>query len=167
MPLMISASSASSAFRRLGVFFVVGWLGFALQIGALAFLMSVAGWAWLPATVVAVELAVIHNFLWHERVTWKDRHTEPQDVRAATFTPFSRFVRFNLATGMTSIAGNVVLMAIYVGLLGLPPVVSNVLAVVTMSVLNFVVAGGWGLAGVFGCWCVGRVMGASGGVRVE
>jgi putative flippase GtrA len=119
---------------RLGIFLVVGWLGFALQISVLAILISCARWPWLPATVVAVELAVIHNFLWHERVTWRDRNSE---------SGLARFVRFNVATGLTSIGGNLLLMAIYVGLLGIPPVAANLLAVMTMSVVNFVVADRW------------------------
>jgi len=150
MSLTSSASSASFAFqaRRLSVFLAVGWLGFILQIGALALLVSVAGWRWLPATVVAVELAVIHNFFWHEHVTWRDRQAPPGFARLAAF---SRFVRFNVATGITSIAGNLILMAIYVGVLDLPPVRANVIAVATMSVLNFVVADRWVFATMFAC----------------
>src|SRR5262249_3746421 len=120
--------------RRLGVFLAVGWLGFALQIGILAVLVSAAGWPWLPATAVAVELAIVHNCLGHERGTWRERKGQPE---AAASERFARFVRFNLATGVTSIAGNVLLMAIYIGVTGLPPVLANVAAVATMSVLNF------------------------------
>jgi putative flippase GtrA len=118
---------------RFTVFLVVGWFGFALQLSVLAFLTSVAHWPWLPATIVAVELAVVHNFLWHERVTWRDRHNGG----------FKRFARFNVATGITSIAGNVMLMAAFIGLLGLRPVAANVLAVATMSVVNFFVSDRW------------------------
>jgi putative flippase GtrA len=120
--------------QRFSVFIAVGWLGFALQLTALALLTSLAHWPWLPATIVAVELAVVHNFIWHERVTWCGR---------TAFSCFERFTRFNVATGMTSIAGNVVLMAICIGVLGLPPIVANAIAVGTMSVVNFVVADRW------------------------
>jgi len=116
------------------VFIVVGWLGFALQLTALALLMSVAHWPWLPATIAGVALAVVHNFIWHERVTWRGR---------TAFSWFARFARFNVATGIMSIAGNVVLMAIYIGILGLPPIVANAMAVGTMSVVNFFVADRW------------------------
>jgi putative flippase GtrA len=153
-------SAASSAFRRLGVFIAVGWLGFALQIGVLALLVSVLQWPWLPATVVAVELAVIHNFLWHEGVTWRDRNMQPESARLGRLAAWSRFVRFNIATGITSIVGNVILMAIYVGALGLPPVVANVIAVLTMSVFNFVVADRWVFAALFVGACSATVMAA-------
>jgi putative flippase GtrA len=119
--------------NRLGTFLIVGWIGFALQLTALALMTSLAHWPWLPATIVAVELAVVHNFIWHERVTWADRK----------FSRLARFVRFNVATGITSIGGNVALMAVYAGVLGLPPVIANAIAVATMSLVNFFVADRW------------------------
>ncbi len=128
---------------RFGTFVAVGWLGFAIQLTALAALISIAHWPWLPATIVAVELAVVHNFLWHERVTWRDRRVPG----------FKRFARFNVATGITSIVGNVALMAMFVGGMGLPPVAANVLAVGTMSVVNFFVADRWVFAAALICVC--------------
>jgi putative flippase GtrA len=139
---------------RFGTFLAVGWLGFALQLAVLAVLTSVADWPWLPATIVAVELAVVHNFLWHERVTWRDRHD----------AGLKRFARFNLATGITSIAGNVALMAVFVGLVGVPPVAANVLAVVTMSVVNFFVSDRWVFAVALVCV---SATGASAAPRTE
>ena len=130
---MSLVSFVLSRAQRLGVFMVVGWLGFALQIAVLALLMSLAHWSWLPATAAAVELAVVHNFIWHERVTWRDRGV----------AGVARFARFNVATGLTSIGGNIALMAIYVGVIDLPPIVANALAVATMSVVNFFVADRW------------------------
>jgi putative flippase GtrA len=111
----------------------VGLLGFGVQLATLWALITLAGWPWLPATVVAVEFAVLHNFVWHYHVTWRDRGVAPA----------GRFVRFNLANGLMSIAGNTVLMAIFVGVVGMPPLAANALAVVTMTVVNFVVADRW------------------------
>ena len=119
--------------NRFSTFIIVGWMGFALQLTALALLTALAQWSWLPATIVAVELAVVHNFIWHERVTWADRRV----------ARLARFVRFNIATGITSIGGNIALMAVYAGVLGLPPVIANAIAVATMSLVNFFVADRW------------------------
>jgi putative flippase GtrA len=118
---------------RLAPFAVVGMLGFVLQLAALGILMSFAHWPWLPATIAAVELAIIHNFVWHRRVTWKDRQTPA----------IAAFARYNLSTGVASICGNALLMAVYLNTVGLPPITANALAVVTMTVLNFVVADRW------------------------
>jgi putative flippase GtrA len=118
-------------------FSAVGVLGFLVQIAALAALTSLAHWTWLPATLLSVELAVIHNFFWHERWTWIDRTDARPSSRPA------RLLRFHVANGLISITGNVTLMAGLVGLLGLPAVPANALAVGAMSVLNFVMADRW------------------------
>ena len=57
---------------RVGPFMAVGALGFALQIAALA-LFTAAGWPLIAAIAAAVEVAILHNFCWHERWTWRDR----------------------------------------------------------------------------------------------
>ena len=41
-------------------------------MGAMALLTAV-GWPYAPAAAAAVELAVLNNFFWHERWTWRDR----------------------------------------------------------------------------------------------
>ena len=133
---MTSVSSVSSVVEsspRWTRFIAIGFLGFLLQLTALALLTSGARWTWLPATLVSVELAVVHNFLWHARWTWRDR---PCALGAC-------FVRFQLANGVASIAGNAALMALLVGVLGLPAVPANALAVATMSVVNYMTADRW------------------------
>jgi putative flippase GtrA len=130
--------------RRPVIFVAVGAIGFVLQLTALAALMSFAHWTWLPATLVAVELAVIHNFFWHERITWRERFAGVErSPRPQTRADLERFLRFNAATGLTSILGNALLMAICVGVLGLPVLLSNAMAVGTMSAANFLLADRW------------------------
>ncbi len=120
-------------------FAIVGGLGFVLQLLTLWALTSLAAWPWLPATAAAVEMAVLHNFVWHERWTWADRRlggfAGPQT--------FARLVRFNVATGLISIVGNLVLMDVLVEALGLPPLLGNAIAVGLLSVVNFIVSDRW------------------------
>ncbi len=54
------------------------------------------------------------NLIWHERWTWAERNPPPWpgDI-------LLRLVRFNTVTGLTSILGNLVLMRVFVGALGL------------------------------------------------
>ena len=61
---------------------------------------------YLLATALAVEAAVVHNFLWHERYTWADR------VQPSWRKSLPRLLRFNLTTGGVSIAGNLALMKV-------------------------------------------------------
>jgi putative flippase GtrA len=57
-------------------FNLVGGMGIGVQLLVLLALKTGLGMTYLVATGLAVEAAVIHNFLWHERFTWADRGQE-------------------------------------------------------------------------------------------
>jgi putative flippase GtrA len=122
----------SPSLRRWIVFNSVGALGFAVQLAALTLLMGVLQWGYVPATALAVEMAVIHNFFWHERWTWADR-ADPGRLRIAR-----RFLRFNLTNGAVSIAGNLILMRLFLHTFALHYLVANTLSIVVCAVLNFI-----------------------------
>ena len=116
-------------------FNVVGVGGFALQAGALFVLTHTThSISYLTATALAVELAVLNNFVWHQLWTWKDR---PSITIIATLR---RLAKFNITTGLVSIAGNLVFMSILVGRLGFAIVLANLISVLTCSLLNFILA---------------------------
>lgn len=116
-------------------FNVVGILGFALQTGALFVLThGPHPLGYLLATAAAVELAVLNNFVWHQRWTWKDR---PPATRGETLR---RLVKFNITNGAVSLTGNLIFMSLLVGRLGLPIAGANVLSVVACSICNFFLA---------------------------
>lgn len=107
----------------------VGAIGFALQIAVVAGLVH-AGVNYLAATALAVEAAVLHNFLWHERWTWADRP-------ATGSARLARLWRFHALNGAVSIAGNLAIMRVLVGTCGVPAVPANVAAVLCCALLNF------------------------------
>jgi putative flippase GtrA len=116
-------------------FNVVGMLGFVLQSGSLFILTHTAPHvSYLVATAAAVELAVIHNFVWHQRWTWRDRPSSTP--RKALF----RLAKFNISNGLVSLAGNLLFMSILVGRLGLPVTHANLISVAACSICNFVLA---------------------------
>ncbi|MGH9173757.1 MAG: GtrA family protein, partial [Vicinamibacterales bacterium] len=78
---------------------------------------------------------ILHNFVWHERWTWRDRL-----ANAAPVTSLVRLVRFNAATGMVSLVGNLIFTAFFVELVGLPVIVANVSAIVSLTAANFLIA---------------------------
>ena len=123
---------------RVRAFVVVGVFGFVVQMTVLFLLASQWHVPYLIATALAVEAAVVHNFAWHQRWTWADRGGS--DTLADSM---SRLLRFNLGTGLTSIAGNVVGTAIGVELLHLPTMMANVGAVAATTVANFLIADRW------------------------
>jgi putative flippase GtrA len=117
--------------RRWARWSAVGALGLVVQAATLLALARVPGVHYLVATLLAVLGAVVHNFLWHERWTWADRPSP--DVRQRLW----RFARFTTVTGVLSVAGNVALTATYVEYLKLPLLAANLLAVLSIGMLNF------------------------------
>ncbi len=116
-------------------FNLVGVVGFVWQSGALFILTrSAPRFSYLAATAVAVELAVLNNFIWHQRWTWNDRPTTTKKEA------MRRLAKFNITTGLVSLAGNLALMNLLVGHFGLPVLGANLASVVACSILSFFLA---------------------------
>jgi putative flippase GtrA len=115
-------------------FYAVGALGIVVQLAALALLKSGLRTDYLLATALAVEAAVLHNFVWHEHWTWADRTRRASTGRAG------RLVRFHLSNGAISILGNLILMQLLVGRLGVPYLLASLLSITVCSLLNFLAA---------------------------
>jgi dolichol-phosphate mannosyltransferase len=134
-----SASGAGCAGRsglhRWGRFLGVGALGLLVQLSVLGVLAGL-GAHQSAATALAVEAAILNNYFWHERWTWRERRRHDDGG-------LTRLVHFNLATGAVSLVGNVAFTAVYSTALHVPLAVANLLAVVTLGALNFVLADRW------------------------
>jgi putative flippase GtrA len=100
---------------------MVGAIGILVQEAALC-LMSAASTNYLIATVVAVESAILHNFVWHRFFTWPDR-------RGSLSETFAALVRFNLSNGLISLVGNLALMALFSGALHWPLLPANLISI--------------------------------------
>jgi putative flippase GtrA len=118
-------------------FNAVGGLGIGVQLVVLLALKSEFHLSYLLATALAVEAAVIHNFLWHERYTWADR------VQPSWRKSLPRMLRFNLTTGGVSIIGNLALMKLIVDLGHINYLVANGAAIALCSLVNFLVSEQW------------------------
>jgi putative flippase GtrA len=122
-------------------FNLVGALGIGVQFAVLLVLKNGFHLDYLVATALAVEAAVVHNFLWHERFTWADR------VQRSWRKSLPRLLRFNLTTGAVSILGNLALMKLMVGLGHVNYLVANGVAIGVCSLANFLVSEEWVFAG--------------------
>lgn len=115
-------------------FNAVGIAGFTVQLGALWVFTDRWGIPYLLSTMLAVEIAVLHNFLWHEAWTWRGLAVEER---------WRRLARFHIANGLVSIASNVLLTWVLKQFLGLPLLVANATAVALTALLNFALAAAW------------------------
>jgi len=123
-----------STFHRWVKFSVVGMAGLAVQLGVLWICTRYWGIPPAMAIVLAVEAAILHNFVWHEVWTWRGVDRSGRWVR---------LWRFHVATGGISIASNTILTIAFKDALGIPLMAANVVAVAVTALLNFALADLW------------------------
>ena len=127
------SETRQSLFRWLK-FNAIGGIGIVVQLAALSVFRSRLKLDYLLATGLAVEIAVIHNFLWHERYTWADRPAR-RPVQSLV-----RLAKFNASNGAVSMVGNLGLMRVLVGEMKFNYVAANLIAVVVCSLVNFLLS---------------------------
>jgi putative flippase GtrA len=127
-----------SPFLRWIKFNLVGAMGMAVQLAALWCLNRLLGRHYLLASALALELTLLHNFLWHVRYTWRDARDGSSRLR--------QLLRFHFANGLVSLAGNLALMRLLVRGAHLPLLLSNAIAILSCSLANFWLGHRWAFA---------------------
>lgn len=127
-----------NSFIRWGKFNLVGAMGMVVQLAALALFNRLAPGHYLFATAAAIEVTLLHNFIWHLHYTWRDR-------RDSSSLP-AQLLRFHLANGLISMLGNLALMRILVQQAHLPVLVANCIAILCCSIANFYLGNSWAFA---------------------
>jgi putative flippase GtrA len=120
---------------RWGKFNAVGVMGMVLQLTALAVFERCSPGHYLVASAAAVELAILHNFVWHLHYTWRDR--------ADDSAPLIRLVRFHLSNGLVSMVGNLAILRFLVQEVRLPILVADGIAILCCSLINFCLGDRW------------------------
>jgi putative flippase GtrA len=123
---------------RWGRFNLVGAMGMAVQLAALALFNRWMAGHYLYASALAIELTLLHNFMWHLHYTWRDRRDNSARLR--------QLVRFHLSNGLVSMLGNLALMRLLVHEVHLPLLVSNGIAILCCSAVNFCLGNNWAFA---------------------
>jgi putative flippase GtrA len=127
-----------NVFVRWWKFNLVGAMGMVVQLTSLALLSRCVGSHYLFASAAAVELAVLHNFMWHVHFTWRDRRNDSLVLL--------QLVRFHLSNGLVSMLGNLVLMRILVQGAHIPVLIANCIAILCCSIVNFRLGNDWAFA---------------------
>jgi putative flippase GtrA len=83
----------------------------------------------------AIELTLLHNFVWHLKYTWRDRRHNSGLL--------AQLVRFHLSNGLVSMLGNLILMRILVHEARLPVLIANGIAILCCSLVNFFLGNNW------------------------
>lgn len=137
-------------FVRWGKFNLVGAAGMLVQLGVLAVLNRVAPGHYMVATAAAIEITLLHNFVWHLRYTWRDRFPI-QNAQNAFWMGRPNFrgalvgqcLRFHLSNGVVSMVGNLALMPVLVAGARIPVLAANAIAILCCSIVNFLLGDRW------------------------
>ena len=107
----------------------------AVQLSSLAFFNAHAAGHYLLASTAALELTLLHNFVWHIFYTWRDHSGCPSLLQ--------KLLRFQLSNGLVSMLGNLLLMRLLVRHLHAPVIIANAIAILCCSVANFWLGHTW------------------------
>lgn len=121
--------------KRWWRFNLVGALGMVLQLSALMQFNRRASGHYLIASAAAIELTLLHNFIWHVHYTWRDR-------RGQSTLP-AQLTRFHLTNGLVSIFGNLAVVRTLVGEARWSVLVANCFAILCCSLINFYLGDRW------------------------
>jgi len=128
-------SHTPASWTRFLRFNAVGGIGIGVQLAALALLKSGFGMNYMWATALAVEAAVLHNFCWHVKWTWRDR-----TQNAVSDSLLSQLWKFHLGNGAVSLLVNLVLMRLLVGSFGMNYLAANIAAIAAGGVASYLVS---------------------------
>ncbi|MDR3588357.1 MAG: glycosyltransferase family 2 protein [Negativicutes bacterium] len=131
--------AGSSEDRRFYSFCLVGALGVVVNMLALTVALKLFPEAKVAASVVASLVAMIHNFLWNEGVTWKTR--QQAGIRPRT----AQFVKFGLVSGF-GIALTAFFVRAFLGL-GLSVYFGQLTGIIAATYWNFTMNDKWTWSG--------------------
>jgi putative flippase GtrA len=114
---------------RFARFNLVGGIGIGVQLATVALLVHGLGVGPVAATAAGVTAAVLNNFAWHVRWTWRDR-------MGPGVSRFAAFTRFAGANGVVSLVASVAMMPLLAGA-GLPAIPANLVTIAACGLLNF------------------------------
>lgn len=126
---------AANTIARWWKFNLVGAMGMGFQLTTLALCNHLTRGRYLYASAIAVELTLLHNFVWHLRYTWPERSDKTHAL--------GQLIRFHLSNGLVSLTGNLILMRVLVQTTHLPVVLANGIAILCCSIVNFFLGNRW------------------------
>lgn len=111
--------------KRFLCYVCIGAIGAVIDLGGFLFLHHTMGISLLPANVFATSVAVLHNFLWHHFVTFKDHGQHPVRV-------LGKFI-------VISVMGIVLNSLVVLGgvALGLVPFFAKIIAIGCVTLWNY------------------------------
>ena len=111
--------------------------GVLVNAGLLYLLTEKAGLLYLKSSLVAIECAIINNFLWNYFWTWGDRASTSKRHF------FRALAKFNISSGIVAFVVNWGLLILFTEVFGIPYQLSNLMGIAVGTVVNFTTSHFW------------------------
>lgn len=124
-------------FKQFLKFGTVGGLGVAVNSGVLYLCTEWIRLDYRVGSIIAIELAILHNFLWNYLWTFGNRGR--RSLRHAGRS----LVKFNISSSMTALAVNWVTLVFLTEVAGLNYLLSNLVGITLGTTSNFLLSRHW------------------------
>ncbi|NJN73957.1 MAG: glycosyltransferase [Limnothrix sp. RL_2_0] len=121
--------------KRLLQFGLVGASGLIIDMSLLYLLFDGLGWGLTRSSLIAAEIAIINNFLWNDRWTFRDASKNQRQFRKT----IKRLLKFNLICAL-GLGIKILLLNIFFNSFGWNAYLSNFLAIVLVTAWNFLLS---------------------------
>lgn len=112
-------------------FILVGWIGMIVNSGCLYLFKGVLGFPLIPASLMAIEIAIVHNFFWHRNWTWRDRNGDENQ------SLLRQLLTYNLMTGSVDLVANVTVLWLLTTFLGIYYMIANIAGMIVGPFIKF------------------------------
>jgi len=111
---------------------VVSWVGMGVNTACLYLFKGVWRIPIIPASLMAIEISIIHNFVWYRYWAWGDR------VEAGSRPAFLRqLVLYNAATGLVDLSVNVSILWLLYKVFGVYYLIANIIGMILGPFFKF------------------------------
>ena len=115
-------------------FGIVGASGVFVNQGVLMLLGSITSISLEFRSPIAIEIAIVSNFLLNYHWTWRDNRDSSNKKRRV------QFLQFNASSGITAITCNYIPLLIMVRHFNLNENISNIIGIILASGINFLIS---------------------------
>ena len=111
---------------------IVSWVGMGVNTLCLYLFKGVWRIPIIPASLMAIEIAIVHNFVWYRYWAWGDR------TEAGSRPPFFRqLVIYNAATGLVDLTVNVSILWLLYKVFGVHYLIANIIGMILGPFFKF------------------------------
>ncbi len=118
--------------KRILSFQFIGWIGTGVNLAVLWLCYDVLSWPLLVSGALAIEVAIIHNFVWYYFWTWNDRV-------AFTVRDFlTLFIRYNIFTAAIDFIIRLGILWILTEYYGVHYIISDIVGMFIAPLLKYI-----------------------------